>query len=253
MLWGKKILEWSATPRAVLYEVHVEQVNGTKLSFKTRSTALTPTAFYGTGVWKWRVRPHFRSGSTDVGGPWSEWQYITRHIATPSGIKTVKKGKGIALSWAPAPMARYYRVELAPDDSFSTILERTTTANTSYAPKLISPGYARAASLFWRVATVDEGNNLGGWATTAIRNAKAMRVKLSKRGRAVVVRVKDGKKRAVKGALVRVTARGMTTVRKRTGGRGTVKVALRKAKRGKVLFHVEKRGYAPKDVKLRMR
>ena len=246
-------LEWSATPRAVLYEVHVEQVNGTKLSFKTRSTALTPTAFYGTGVWKWRVRPHFRSGSTDVGGPWSEWQYITRHIATPSGIKTVKKGKGIALSWAPAPMARYYRVELAPDDSFSTILERTTTANTSYAPKLISPGYARAASLFWRVATVDEGNNLGGWATTAIRNAKAMRVKLSKRGRAVVVRVKDGKKRAVKGALVRVTGRGMSTVRKRTGRRGSVKVGLRNVTGGTVLVHVEKRGYTPKDVKLRMR
>jgi hypothetical protein len=42
-------------------------------------------------------------------------------------------------------------------------------------------------------------------------------------------------------------------VRKRTGRRGSVKVALRKAKRGTVLFHVEKRGYAPKDVKLRMR
>jgi hypothetical protein len=246
-------LEWSSAPRAVLYEVHIEQVDGTKLSFKTRSTALTPIAFYGTGVWKWRVRPHFRSGSTDVGGPWSEWQYITRHIATPSGISTVKKGKGIALSWAPTRMAKQYRVEIAPDDSFSTILERATTANTSYAPRMTSPGFAGSPSLYWRVAAVDEGNNIGGWATTAIRNAKVMRVKLSKRGRTVLVRVRDGKKRAVKRALVRVTARGMTTVRKRTGRRGTVKVALRKAKRGTVLFHVEKRGYTPKDVKLRMR
>jgi hypothetical protein len=247
-------LEWWAAPRAVLYEVHVEQVDGTKLSFKTRSTALTPIAFYGTGVWKWRVRPHFRSGSTDVGGPWSEWQYITRHIATPSGISTVKKGKRIALSWAPAPMARQYRVEIAPDDSFSTILERATTANTSYAPRMTSLGFANAASLYWRVAAVDEGNNIGGWATTAIRNAKAMRVKLSKRGRrAVLVRVKDGKKRAVRRALVRVTGRGMTTVRKRTGKRGRVTVKLRGAKRGTVLVHVEKRGYAPKDVKYRVR
>ena len=246
-------LEWSAAPRAVLYEVHVEQVDGTKLSFKTRSTALTPIAFMGTGVWKWRVRPHFRSGSTDVGGPWSEWQYITRHIATPSGIRTVRKGKSIALSWAPAPMAKQYRVEIAPDDSFSTILERTTTANTSFAPRMTSRAFAGAESLYWRVAVVDEGNNVGGWATTAIRNARAMHVKLSKRGRAVVVRVRDGKKRAVRGALVRVTARGMATTRKRTGKRGTVTVKLRGAKRGKVLFHVEKRGYVPKDVKYRLR
>jgi hypothetical protein len=150
-------------------------------------------------------------------------------------------------------MAKQYRVEIAPDDSFSTILERGTTANTSFAPKLTSPAFAGASSLYWRVAAVDEGNNLGGWATTAIRNAKAMRVTLSKRGRTVVVRVKDAKKRAVKRALVRVTGRGMTTVRKRTGKRGTVTVKLRGAKPGKVLFHVEKRGYVPKDVKLRVR
>ena len=247
-------LAWHAAERAVLYEVHVEQVDGTKRSFKTWSTALTPIAFYGTGVWKWRVRAHFRSGITDVGGPWSEWQYITRHIATPSGIHTVKKGRGIALSWAPAPMAKQYRVEIATDNSFSALIERATTANTSYAPKMTSPGYDGAKPLYWRVATVDEGNNLGGWATTTIRNASRMSVQLKKRGRrAVLVRIKDAKKRAVKAALVRVTARGMTTIRKRTGRRGTVMVKLRGAKPGKALFHVEKRGYAPKDVKLRIR
>jgi hypothetical protein len=247
-------LAWNAAERAVFYEVHVEQVNGTKLSFKTWSTALTPIAFAGTGVWKWRVRAHFRSGIVDVGGPWSEWQYITRHIATPSGIHTVKKGRGIALSWAPAPMAKSYRVEIASDNSFTTIVERATTANMSYAPKMTSPGYDGGKPLYWRVATVDEGNNLGGWATTTIRNASAMRVQLKKRGRrAVLVRVRDRKKRAVKGALIRVTARGMTTIRKRTSRRGTVTVKLRGAKPGNALFHVEKRGYAPKDMKLRIR
>jgi hypothetical protein len=69
----------------------------------------------------------------------------------------------------------------------------------------------------------------------------------------VLVRVRDRKKRAVKGALIRVTARGMTTIRKRTSRRGTVTVKLRGAKPGNALFHVEKRGYAPKDMKLRIR
>ena len=247
-------LEWQAGERAVFYEIGVEQVDGTKLSFRTTSTALTPIAFFGTGVWKWRVRAHFRSGAVDVGGPWSDWQYITRHIATPVGIQTTKKGRGIALAWAPAPMAKQYRVEISTDDSFTTIVERAITPNTSYAPKMTSPGFDGSKPLYWRVATVDEGNNIGGWATTPIRNASVMRVKLSKRGRhAVLVRVKDGRKKAVKGALVRVSGAGLPTVRKRTGKRGTVMVKLKGAKRGKVLFHVEKRGYVPKDVKFRVR
>ena len=119
---------------------------------------------------------------------------------------------------------------------------------------MTSPGFDGSKPLYWRVATVDEGNNIGGWATTPIRNASLMRVKLSKRGRrAVLVRVKDGRKKAVKGALVRVSGAGLPTVRKRTGKRGTVMVKLKGAKRGKVLFHVEKRGYVPKDVKFRVR
>jgi hypothetical protein len=247
-------LGWSAAERAVFYEVHVEQVDGSKLSFRTTSTALTPIAFFGTGVWKWRVRAHFRSGSADVGGPWSDWQYITRHIATPVGIQTTKRGRGIALAWAPAPMAKQYRVEISTDDSFSTIVERATTPNTSFAPKMTSPGFDGSKPLYWRVAAVDEGNNIGGWATTQIRNASVMRVKLTKRGRrAVLVRVKDGRKKAVKGALVRVTGAGLPTVRKRTGKHGTVTVKVKGAKRGKLLFHVEKRGYVPKDVKFRVR
>jgi hypothetical protein len=119
---------------------------------------------------------------------------------------------------------------------------------------MTAAGFDGTKPLFWRVAAMDEGNHLGGWASTPIRDASALRVKLSKRGRrAVLVRVRDGRKRAVRRALVRVTGRGMKTVRKRTGKRGSVKVTLRGARRGKVLFHVEKRGYVPKDVRFRVR
>lgn len=252
---GIPVLTWDHVQGAASYDYHVEQVDGTKRNFRMVSNAFTPVAFYGTGVWRWQVRANFPYGNTVVSSGYTGMRPFTRHIATPAGIRTRRSGGGIELSWAPAPMARRYRVEVAADDSFTRVLERVTTDNTSYAPRMTKTGFDGSRPLFWRVAAIDEGNNLGGWATTPLSNARTMRVQLKKSGRrAVRIRVTDARKRPVKAALVRVSGAGLrSTMRKRTGKRGTVTMKLKGAKRGKVLFHIEKRGYAPKDVKLRIR
>ena len=47
---------------------------------------------------------------------------------------------------------------------------------------MVNPAFRSKATLYWRVATVDEGNNLGGWATSSLSKPKKLRLRL--RGRA---------------------------------------------------------------------
>jgi hypothetical protein len=249
---GIPVLSWAPVEGASSYDLHVEQADGTRRNFTTHSTAFAPVAFYGSGIWHWQVRASFRSGGAGVSGGYSKLQDFTRYIATPSGLRTTKVRGGMALSWAPARMAKRYRVEIATDDSFTRVVERVTTENLRFAPKMLRADFDGSRPLFWRVAVLDEGNHQGGWAATRLSNARKLRVQLKRGGSTVRVKVTGTGRRAVKGALVVVTARGLRGVRRRTGRRGTVTVSLRGAKRGKVLFHVDKRGYAPANAKLRL-
>ena len=96
------VLSWSPVEGAVSYDIHFEQVDGTKRNFTLGSTAFTPVVFYGTGVWRWQVRANFKFGPTSVSSGYSPALQYTRRIATPTGIKTTKSGKRALLSWDPA-------------------------------------------------------------------------------------------------------------------------------------------------------
>jgi hypothetical protein len=252
------VLSWEPVEGAVSYDMHVEQVDGTKRDFNMRSTAFTPVIFYGTGVWHWQVRANFRAGTRVVSGGYFGHQPFTRRIATPGNLRTRKANRGALLSWDPAVMARSYRVQVATTDSFTRIVEQTTTDNTSWAPKLLSPMYTAGQRLYWRVAVVDEGNNIGGWATRPLRKAPKSRIRLKgklRRGRAGTVRVKvTGRKhRKLKGAIVRVQGAGVTARPKRTNKRGVARLRLKPRSRGVVRFSAEKVGYSPARAKLRVR
>ena len=110
-----------------------------------------------------------------MSGGYSPLVKFTRYIATPSGLRTTKVRGGMALSWAPARMARRYRVEIATDDSFTRVVERVTTENLRFAPKMLRPDFDGSRPLFWRVAVLDEGNHQGGWAATRLTNARKLR------------------------------------------------------------------------------
>jgi hypothetical protein len=253
------VLSWAPVQGAVSYDIHFEQADGTKRTFALRSTAFTPVGFYGTGIWSWQVRANFKFGTTVVAGAYSRpLEQYARRIASPKGERTTTSGKAALLSWEPAVMARKYRVELSDSNSFTRVLERVTTANTNFAPKMTHPAFQSGAPLYWRVATMDEGNNLGAWVTSPVRQSKPMRLRLRgslRQGRARTVRatVRDSRGRAIRGAEVSVTGVGIRVAARYTTRRGKVRFRLRPMAKGRVVFLAEKRGFAPASKRIRVR
>jgi len=251
-------LSWSPVEGAVSYDMHVEQVDGTKRDFTMRSTAFTPVIFYGTGVWRWQVRANFRSGFRTVAGGYSAPVSYARRIATPTGLRVTRNGNAALVSWDPAVMAQRYRVQFSDSDSFATLLEQVTTDNTSAAPKMTSPGFSQGKALYWRVAAMDEGGNLGGWASAALSSPKKLRLKVSgslRHGRrgTVRVRVTNTKGRGV--AKVRVTLSGAAVMAKphTTNRRGAATFRIKPGKKGTLKVRAEARGFLPAGAKLRVR
>jgi hypothetical protein len=249
---------WSPVLGAISYDVHFEQSDGTKRDFNVRSTAFTPIAFSGTGVWRWQVRANYRSGIGVVSSGYMPLASFTRHIATPTGLKTAKDNGGALLSWQAAPMAKQYRVQISTSDSFATIIDEARVDGTSFAPHMTQPQYAAPGPLYWRVATLDEGGNAGGWAMAPIRSAQPLRVRLRgtlRRGRTGTLRVKvtDTRGRALNGAAVKTSGKGVTTRTRRTGRRGTATVRLRPRSKDRVAIEVSLRSYTTRTLSLRVR
>jgi hypothetical protein len=145
-------------------------------------------------------------------------------------------------------MAKSYKVEISQSNSFSSPIESQTTDNTSYAPKLSHPAFADGGPLYWRVAGVDEGNNVGGFTSGAFALPKRIKVVLTgslrrgKRG-AIAVTVMDARGRIVSKAKVRVTGAGLRPLAKRTTKRGTAVFKLQPRRKGSISFQASKGGY----------
>jgi hypothetical protein len=252
------VLSWAPVEGAVSYDMHVEQVDGTKRDFTLRSTAFTPVVFYGTGVWRWQVRANFKSGFRIVSGGYSGLVPFARRIATPAGLRVARTGRGALVSWAPAVMARQYRVQFSDSDSFTTLLEQTTTDHTSLAPRMASPLFAKPGALYWRVASVDEGGNPGGWATSTLSKPKKLRLQVRGRARKghrarVRVRVRNATGLGMARIRITVTGAGVKAKPRRTDRRGSAVFRLRPRKHGALRFWAEARGYTPVSARLRVR
>ena len=251
-------LTWDPVPGAISYDIHFEQSDGTKRDFNVRSTAFTPIAFFGTGVWRWQVRANYRSGYRVVSSGYTPLASFTRHIATPTGLKTAKDNGGALFSWQAAPMAKQYRVQVSTSDSFATIIDDARVDGTSFAPRMTQAQYAGHGPLYWRVATLDEGGNAGGWAMAPLRRPLALRVRVSgtlRPGRTgtLRVRVTNARGRALKGAKVKASGNGLTTRSRQTGSRGMATLRLRPRSKGTVVLRVSLRGYTTRTRSLRVR
>ena len=245
------VFSWPGVPGAVSYDLHIDQADGTTRDFNTRSTAFTPILFYGTGVWRWQVRANFPGapGRTVPGG-YSSPRAFTRYIGAPTGARSTSTPRRLLVAWDPSRAARHYRVQFSERNSFSKPIETATVENTSYAPRLTQPGFLDGGPIYWRVAAVDEGNNLGAWTTGQVKLLRRMVVIVKgspRRGRRGVVRisVKDARGRPVRGARVTPRGAGVRSRAKRTGRRGTVRLQLRPRARGSIRFRIDKRGFRP--------
>jgi hypothetical protein len=138
-------------------------------------------------------------------------------------------------------------VQIARNNAFTRPIERHETANNSYAPRMTGPAYKDGGALYWRVAAIDEGNNLGAWTTRSLSLSKRLKVIVrgslhhGRRG-VVKVRATDAAGHPVRRAAVRVTGPGVQAT-KRTGRKGTARFKLRPSARGRLIISVTRTGY----------
>lgn len=237
-------LAWNPVQGAESYSIHADQSDGTKRDFTLRGTVFTPVIFYGTGVWHWQVRANFPGGSHSG---WSSATPFTRTIPPPDGVNAINKDGRVLISWEPSVMAKKYRVDVSASNSFSSIAYSATTENLANAPTLTHRAFVDGGTLYWRVAAVDEGNNVGGFATGQFKTPKRMVVRVSgavsRTARSkVIVTATDARGRAVKRARVKISGAAHAKS-KRTGKKGTATFQLRARRKGTVTFRVVRSGY----------
>lgn len=237
-------LAWLPVQGAESYSIHADQADGTKRDYTLRGTVFTPNIFYGTGVWHWQIRANFPGGSQSG---WSAPTPFTRTIPPPDGVNAINRDGRVLISWEPSVMAKKYKVEISASNSFSTIAYSATTENLALAPPLTSAAFLDGGTLYWRVAAIDEGNNVGGFATGQFKTPKRMVVRVSgvvsrAAKSKLIVTATDARGRVVRRARVKVSGAAHAKA-KRTGRKGTAKFLLRARRKGTVTFRVARSGY----------
>jgi hypothetical protein len=243
---------WTAVPGAISYDIHFDESDGDPIDFTVRSPAFAPVKFFGTGIFTYKIRANFATRSGSVASAYSAPpQTFTRLISAPPGARLTRTKTRVVFGWTPADAARRYIVQVSATDSFARVADTVRTDNSSWAPDMTKPVYHNGGPIYWRVATIDEGNNIGAWASGSI-GVKRLTVivrgnlKRNASGRITVsVRYKG---KAVGAAMVRATGAGVKPKSKRTTKRGAASFVLRPTKAGKVTVTVSRSGYETKSV-----
>jgi len=254
---------WDSITGASSYDVAVDLPNGSHRDITgLRTAALTPIIMYGTGLFHWKVRANFpKAVFGSVPGPYSGTLPFTRTIGEPSGARSDASRRHVLLSWEPKPGVKRYRVQIASQQDFARLVEDVTTDNTSYAPLLTQPAYLKSnpLSFFWRVAGVDEGNNIGDF-TPVQQIGTANRLRLAARGKlvrrrstAVSLIVTSSSGAPVKAATVRVSGAGLRPRAARTNRLGRVRFVIYPRRLGTITYRATKAGYEPAVLKTRVR
>jgi hypothetical protein len=244
------VLAWSPVNGAVSYSMHVDQADGSTKDFTLASTAFTPVLFYGTGIWRWKVRANFPTDtSKQVGGAFTNQVDFVRTLDAPSGVKGEKVGGRFVVSWDPDRAAKQYKVDISKSDAFDTTVETARTQNLSWAPTMVSSAFTDGGTLHWRVAAVDSGGNIGAYKTGSFVLPKGLSVSIlgflrhGHRGQ-VTISVKSARTRkAVRGARLTITGAGVRTMRRSTNRRGRVVLSLTPRKKGTLTVAVKRKGF----------
>jgi hypothetical protein len=254
---------WNVVPGAVSYDISADLPDGTHRDLTGfRSPSFTPVLMYGTGIFHWRVRAEFpRSPWGLTPGPYSTTYAFTRTIREPSGAHADFNADHILLSWNPKNGARRYRVQISGTPDFGQPVENVVTDNTSYAPLLRYPALRTldTGRLYWRVAAVDEGDNVGDYTQPQlITRTRRMEITIRgtvKRGRRSMITITVSNFETGGGvprAALRVAGAGLRARRLRTDLLGNARLTFR-PRRGTLVITATKRGYQRASVRLSIR
>ena len=252
-----QVVKWLPVQGAASYDIHVDQADGTRKDFNVRGTAFTPTTWYGTGIWRWQVRANFPKGNSKVASAYTPLQGIATRIPAPEGVRSQRDSRRVILSWEPVFNAKNYKVEFSATNSFSTVAQGITTENLAVTADLSKAPFVDGGQIFWRIAAVDEGGNVGGYAAGEVRTARRMTLKaaggLARRVKGkVVVTVLDADGDPLRNVKIRVSGAAQARA-KRTSKRGTATFRLRPRRRGTVTFRAARTGYKPAEAQIVVR
>ena len=254
------LLSWDLVPGAVAYETQVDQPDGSKKEFTLESAAFTPSEHYGTGIWRWRVRALFpnANGSGTTPGPYSGFVPFARRIKAPTGARGIFSGGRMLIGWDAQQTAKRYRIEVSETSSFSGTIEATETDIAVWAPRFDNDAYRKGGTLYFRVATIDQGGNQGAWTTGTFTLPRALRVsspgEIARRPvKKFTLKVTDARGRVVKGVRVRLSGAPLRrAVARRTDKRGKVTFKIAFRRKGTVKILATRKGFVSAAGKFRV-
>ncbi|HWH92217.1 MAG TPA: hypothetical protein VNT03_00010 [Baekduia sp.] len=243
------VFSWGPVFGAISYDVHIDQADGTTKDFTVAAPRFTPTGWYGTGVWSWRVRANFASltPSVKAQSAYSAPMRYVRRIAPPSDPRISHGNHRLSFAWTPDAAATKYRVQISATDSFTRILEQVTTPSTAWAPSLTNAAFAEGGRLFWRMQILDSGSQEGAWRNGVVNLPRGLRVNVRgmlrrKRTNTVTV-VVTNRGKGIARATVRASGKGIR-VRRRTDKKGQAVLRIRVRRGGTVRFTAQRKSYA---------
>jgi hypothetical protein len=230
------------------------------------------TATYLTGqvIWTLRIRANFPKGAQNTGttpGPWSAPIQFTRQLGEPTGAQASVSAAHVLFSWEPKAEAHHYRVQVSQTSDFAIAVEDVTTETTSYAPLLTHMLYRTGGSFYWRVAALDEHNNMGDFSPAQKFTLAGSKSSVQTKGRlllmanrmprrsrwtAVTFTVLSSRGKPVGGAAVRLTGRGLRAQAHRTNRRGKATFRIKPRLRGMLQVRAVKTGYTAGVLRLRV-
>jgi hypothetical protein len=114
---------------------------------------------------------------------------------------------------------------------------------------MTSRAFTDGGTLYWRVAVVDSGGNVGAFKTGSFVLPKGLRISITgllRRGRRsqVTITVRSARtSKAVRGARLTITGAGIRTTRRSTNRRGIVRVSLTPTKAGTLTVAARRKGF----------
>ncbi|RLI67584.1 MAG: hypothetical protein DRO63_04410, partial [Candidatus Gerdarchaeota archaeon] len=162
-------LDWSSVSTAVQYHLQVASSSSfSYLEFQVYTGATSYTVPHLTdGMKYWRVRAR---DSANNWGSWSTYRIFTVDTNPPSQPALFSPDEGLLdnnptplLNWSDVADSYLYQVEVADNDTFSTLVVNQTVVNSDYTTATLADGV-----YYWRVRARDEAGNWGSW--SVIRN-----------------------------------------------------------------------------------
>jgi hypothetical protein len=175
-VWMLPTFAWTPVRRADHYEFQLAAdprfnapVLGGDGSFTTRNTRATIRKAPPNGQYWWRVRAVTKNGRVSgwaTGSVRKSWRIAPQLVSPLDGGTFNYPTDPLVLSWKPVPGAARYRVAIAADPTFTTLVAGAPleTAATSVNP----PSALPLGRYYWRVIPLDAEKNQG--ASSAARS-----------------------------------------------------------------------------------